>query len=203
MHLMPDLLQRYSVCRRLCQPGRPRQASWRPPVPERLELRLAPAVIPWDGGPAGTGTNWNDPANWAGDALPGANDDAQIASAFAGILGVRRPRTIWRPFDRGRECRPGHHLVERAQPVERPKAPGRTAGPNNQRLHSHPGGYQGRTGRTGRAVRDLARAGDAENCDLQGEWLVPGAGDREQPENVSFRLSPCGRPYQQTMPRGC
>ena len=41
------------------------------------------AVVNWDGGPAGTGTNFNDPANWAGDALPGSTDDAVIAG-FAG-----------------------------------------------------------------------------------------------------------------------
>src|SRR5262249_19830476 len=52
---------------------------------ERREDRLAPAVILWDGGPAGTGTSWNDPVNWAGDVLPGAADDAQIGSAFAGV----------------------------------------------------------------------------------------------------------------------
>ncbi|HEY1378789.1 MAG TPA: RHS repeat-associated core domain-containing protein [Gemmataceae bacterium] len=52
---------------------------------EPLETRLAPAVVAWDGGPAGTGTTWNDPVNWAGDVLPGAADDAQIGSAFAGV----------------------------------------------------------------------------------------------------------------------
>ncbi|MCY2953144.1 MAG: hypothetical protein NTU53_14365, partial [Planctomycetota bacterium] len=30
----------------------------------------------WDGG--GDGTNWNDPLNWSGDALPGAADDVTI-----------------------------------------------------------------------------------------------------------------------------
>ena len=52
---------------------------------ERLEVRLLPAVILWDGGPAATNTNWNDPVNWTGDVLPGASDDAQIGSDFAGV----------------------------------------------------------------------------------------------------------------------
>jgi RHS repeat-associated protein len=52
---------------------------------ESLEDRLAPAVINWDGGPGGTGTNWNDPVNWVGDVLPGVADDIVIGSAFAGI----------------------------------------------------------------------------------------------------------------------
>src|SRR5438132_13982745 len=52
---------------------------------EELENRLAPAVILWDGGPQGTGTDWNDAANWAGDVLPAPADDAQIGAVFAGI----------------------------------------------------------------------------------------------------------------------
>src|SRR5262245_39436566 len=55
------------------------------PQVERLEDRLAPAVIAWDGGPTGLGTNFNDPVNWVGDAAPGAFDDAQIGAAFSGI----------------------------------------------------------------------------------------------------------------------
>src|SRR5262249_61323891 len=83
--LVPNPLKRSAACRGMRRHGLPRQASRRPPVPERLELRLMPAVILWDGGPAATGTNWNDPVNWAGDVLPGAGDDAQIGSAFAGF----------------------------------------------------------------------------------------------------------------------
>jgi hypothetical protein len=56
----------------------------RPLRPERLEDRLVPAIF-WDGGPTGSGTNWNDPLNWVGDVLPGSADDAQIDSSFAGI----------------------------------------------------------------------------------------------------------------------
>src|SRR5262249_33310010 len=55
-----------------------------PAVPVRLRLepledRSVPAVVSWDGGPSGTGTNWLDPVNWVGDQLPGPNDDAVIA----------------------------------------------------------------------------------------------------------------------------
>src|SRR5262245_34509481 len=52
---------------------------------EPLEERTLLAVVLWDGGPAGTGANWNDPVNWAGNVLPGGSDDAQIGAAFAGI----------------------------------------------------------------------------------------------------------------------
>ena len=54
----------------------------RRPRLEALEVRAAPAVIQWDGGPTGNGTDWFDPANWADpngrDALPGPNDDVQL-----------------------------------------------------------------------------------------------------------------------------
>ena len=46
------------------------------PQLERLEERETPAVINWSGG-AGT-TNWTDPANWVGDVIPSAIDDAVI-----------------------------------------------------------------------------------------------------------------------------
>lgn len=58
--------------------------SWRPRL-EPLEDRLAPAVVLWDGGPSGTGTDWGVAANWVGDVLPGINDDAVIESAFSAI----------------------------------------------------------------------------------------------------------------------
>jgi hypothetical protein len=61
--------------------GRPR---FRPRL-DALEERLAPAVVVWDGGPLGTGTSWNDPANWVGERLPEAGDDAEIGAAFNGI----------------------------------------------------------------------------------------------------------------------
>jgi hypothetical protein len=86
-----------------------RTIAMRPAVPARLRLeplesRTVPAVVTWDGGPAGTGTNWLDPVNWVGDQLPGPNDDAIIASTGAeitvgGSAGVHSvvvglPRTV-------------------------------------------------------------------------------------------------------------
>ncbi len=48
---------------------------------ERLECRQMPANIVWDGGVAGTGTDFNAAANWVGDVLPGAADIAVINTA--------------------------------------------------------------------------------------------------------------------------
>src|SRR5438105_3060012 len=59
---------------------RPRRLGCRPAL-DLLEDRLAPAAIGWDGGAGGVGTDWNTPANWVGDTLPGSNDDAQISAA--------------------------------------------------------------------------------------------------------------------------
>jgi len=53
---------------------------------DQLELRAVPAVIAWDGGPTGMGTNWLDRVNWVGDVLPGANDDAVVAAGNASQL---------------------------------------------------------------------------------------------------------------------
>ena len=100
LHLVPNLLERCSAGRRMRRHGRPHQAPWRPPVLECLEVRLLPALILWDGGPAAMGTNWNDPVNWAGDALPGANDDTQIGTAFAG-----------RPIDGNDDGQPGGDYI--------------------------------------------------------------------------------------------
>ena len=38
------------------------------------------ATVSWDGGPDGTGTNWNEATNWNGDALPGGGDVARFAN---------------------------------------------------------------------------------------------------------------------------
>ena len=37
-------------------------------------------TITWDGGPSGTGTNWNDAVNWGGDIKPGASDGARLSA---------------------------------------------------------------------------------------------------------------------------
>ena len=52
---------------------------------QRLETRTLLAAIAWDGGVSGTGTNWNDPANWVGDVKPGVADDAIVGAAFSGV----------------------------------------------------------------------------------------------------------------------
>jgi RHS repeat-associated protein len=64
---------------------KPRPRRRARPYLERLEDRLAPALIKWGGGPTGLGTDWNNPANWVGNVLPTAADDVQIDSQFAGI----------------------------------------------------------------------------------------------------------------------
>src|SRR5262245_20120389 len=61
-----------------------RRRLFRPSV-NHLENRLAPALIAWDGGPTGTGTEWTVAANWAGDKLPTSSDEANIGAAFSGI----------------------------------------------------------------------------------------------------------------------
>ncbi len=43
---------------------------------EPLESRQLLSAVSWDGG--GDGTNWSDPINWSGNALPGAADDVTI-----------------------------------------------------------------------------------------------------------------------------
>ena len=61
---------------------------------DHLEDRTVPSTIQWSGGPTGTGTNWLEPTNWVGGAVPGANDDAVIAalgqsgSAYVPIGGL-------------------------------------------------------------------------------------------------------------------
>ena len=71
---------------------------------ESLEQRLHLAVILWDGGPDGLGTNFNDPVNWVGDMLPGAEDDAVVpASMGAPTITLGGSITlgsleIYRPF---------------------------------------------------------------------------------------------------------
>src|SRR5438067_2374544 len=60
-----------------------RPSPYRPRL-ECLEPRCAPAVVSWDGGPTGNGTNWLDAINWrdaqGNDVLPGAADDVSIGS---------------------------------------------------------------------------------------------------------------------------
>ena len=48
---------------------------------EPLEERMLLSVIQWTGD--GDGKSWSNQLNWAGDAVPGPNDDAVIGPAFA------------------------------------------------------------------------------------------------------------------------
>lgn len=64
------------------------------PMVEALEDRCLLATIFWDGGPSGLGTNWHDAANWAGDVLPGANDDAVIDVAPDPTIAINAPVTV-------------------------------------------------------------------------------------------------------------
>jgi RHS repeat-associated protein len=60
-----------------------KRVKFRPQV-ELLERRELLAAVLFDGGSGGEGTNWDVAENWAGDVLPGPNDDAIIGSQFAG-----------------------------------------------------------------------------------------------------------------------
>jgi hypothetical protein len=79
-----SLVNRFSLTARSRRRHPSRPAFSRPRL-ETLVDRLAPATVNWSGGATGTGTNWNDPTNWVGNAVPGAADDAVIGSAFAGV----------------------------------------------------------------------------------------------------------------------
>jgi hypothetical protein len=76
-----------NLARRLAGPSRrrrPAQARAFRPELLRLEDRLVPSTVVWDGGPQGTGTLWSDPTNWVGGHVPGGGDDAVIDASFAG-----------------------------------------------------------------------------------------------------------------------
>ncbi|MFM7077206.1 MAG: hypothetical protein ACKO3G_14255, partial [Planctomycetaceae bacterium] len=67
---------------------------------EPLEGRAMLATYTWDGGLDGTGTNFLDPVNWAGDILPGPADTAIIGDTdstatitLAGTASVGRIET--------------------------------------------------------------------------------------------------------------
>jgi hypothetical protein len=80
-----------SLARRLAGPSRRRHSAearaFRPEL-LRLEDRLVPSTVFWNGGPEGTGTLWSDPTNWAGGRVPTGGDDAVIDASFAGITIV-------------------------------------------------------------------------------------------------------------------
>src|SRR5262245_37316523 len=59
---------------------RPRIANVLDPMIEQLESRRLLSTVVWDGGPAGNGTSFLDPTNWAGDVVPGSGDTANIGA---------------------------------------------------------------------------------------------------------------------------
>lgn len=63
---------------------------------QQLEDRAAPAVIAWDGGPTGNGTDWTDPINWVGDAVPGTTDDVILAATASNPTIVLRSDALVR-----------------------------------------------------------------------------------------------------------
>lgn len=53
---------------------------------DHLEDRRTPAVIAWDGGPTGDGTDFLLAANRVGDVLPAATDDVTIVLSAVGTV---------------------------------------------------------------------------------------------------------------------
>src|SRR5262245_35934503 len=53
---------------------------------DRLESRLAPAVVTWDGG--GGNANWTTAANWVGDVAPQQGDDLVFPPSAAQGVNV-------------------------------------------------------------------------------------------------------------------
>ena len=76
-----------SVCVRTCARTRARTRQCVSTV-EPLETRRLFATVSWDGGPGGTGFDWNTPVNWSNDTIPTANDDVVISSASFGFVSV-------------------------------------------------------------------------------------------------------------------
>lgn len=62
------------------------------PLLEGLEDRLVPATIAWNSAVSPAGGNWNVPANWVGNVVPTAADDAVIDLTAAGTVTVSDTR---------------------------------------------------------------------------------------------------------------
>ncbi|HBO43265.1 MAG TPA: hypothetical protein DD670_04905, partial [Planctomycetaceae bacterium] len=52
------------------------------------------AAIYWDGGPFGTGTDFNDPENWDPDGFPGTADSATVQNGGTAIISADPPNAI-------------------------------------------------------------------------------------------------------------
>ena len=74
-----------SVWRHSTRHTQRRRVRWARPSGEYLERRDLLALVVWDGGPRGTGTDWNDVQNWSTDTLPTAADDVEIGAKFRGL----------------------------------------------------------------------------------------------------------------------
>src|SRR4051794_5808177 len=57
-------------------------------IAEALERRQLLSTVTWDGGPAGTGFDWNIATNWSTDTVPTASDDVVISSASLGFVSI-------------------------------------------------------------------------------------------------------------------
>ncbi|MBL9032305.1 MAG: hypothetical protein JNM80_11460 [Phycisphaerae bacterium] len=77
-------------------PKMSRRASSGPWHLEPLEARTLLAIIAWDGGPSGLGTNWHDPINWVGDVLPTSTDEAVITVAGSPTISISQSASVLR-----------------------------------------------------------------------------------------------------------
>lgn len=77
-------------------PKMSRRASSGPWHPEPLEARTLLAIIAWDGGPSGLGTNWHDPINWVGDVLPTVTDEAVINVPGSPTISISQSASVLR-----------------------------------------------------------------------------------------------------------
>ncbi|MEZ6134264.1 MAG: RHS repeat-associated core domain-containing protein [Pirellulaceae bacterium] len=88
--------------------GRHRKLRRRKLRAELLEDRRMLATITWDGGPTGSGTEWNSPENWNGDVVPGVLDDAVIGLDFASQTIQLSGQTVLRSVDSQATLRMSH-----------------------------------------------------------------------------------------------
>ncbi|MFM7100221.1 MAG: hypothetical protein ACKO3N_03520 [Verrucomicrobiota bacterium] len=137
-----------------------------------LSVRLSAATVTWDGG--GDGVRWLDPANWAGDALPGPADTAVIGAGAVearvdGPVAVRQA-TVQRRL---------RVAAGSLETVDGLTLPGPAAG-----LHLEAGGVSGPVTIVQAALRVDPPARSANPLDLRGETTLEG----NLPEGLSLRV---------------